>query len=312
MNDYAIEIQQLTRRFGTLTAVDHLDLQVSRGEILGLVGPDGAGKTTTLRMLCGAIEPTEGTARVAGFDVVKQIEQVRVRLGYMPQAFSLYPDLSVRENLNFFADLYDVPAARRARRMAQLLEFSRLTEFQNRRAEHLSGGMKKKLALACTLIHEPQVLLLDEPTTGVDPVSRRELWRILYDLMRERVTIIVTTPYMDEAERCNRVGFLMDGRLLHVGTPTELVQLPRCAVIELKARPRKVMQTLARQSEEVESVQIFGDRLHLFTPNPDAVCARLKARLHAEGAQVLTLRTIRPSLEDVFTQLVEHQERDDG
>ncbi|MCX7839421.1 MAG: ABC transporter ATP-binding protein [Anaerolineae bacterium] len=307
MNDYAIEIQQLTRRFGALTAVDHLDLQVSRGEIFGLVGPDGAGKTTTLRMLCGAIEPTEGTARVAGFDVVKQIEQVRVRLGYMPQAFSLYPDLSVRENLNFFADLYDVPAARRAKRMTQLLEFSRLTEFQNRRAEHLSGGMKKKLALACTLIHEPQVLLLDEPTTGVDPVSRRELWRILYDLIRERVTILVTTPYMDEAERCNRVGFLMNGRLLHIGTPTDLIQLPQRAVIELKARPRKVMQTVARQVEGIESVQIFGDRLHILATNPDAVCAQLDARLKAEGAQVLTLRTIRPSMEDVFMHLAERE-----
>lgn len=314
MSDYAIEIQQLTRRFGTLTAVDHLDLAVPRGEIFGLVGPDGAGKTTTLRMLCGAIEPTRGTAHVAGFDVVKQVEQVRARLGYMPQAFSLYPDLSVRENLNFFADLYDVPAARRATRMAQLLEFSRLTDFQNRRAEHLSGGMKKKLALACTLIHEPQVLLLDEPTTGVDPVSRRELWRILYDLLRASVTIVVTTPYMDEAERCNRVGFLMDGRLLESGTPTELVQLPRRAVVELKARPRKVMQAVARQVDGIESVQIFGDRLHLLTADADAVCARLNERLKAEGAQVLTLRTIRPSMEDVFMRLAEREpeERDDA
>jgi len=309
-DEYTIEIRGLTRRFGALIAVDHLDLAVRRGEIFGLVGPDGAGKTTLLRMLCGAIEPTMGTARVAGFDVVKQGEQVRARLGYMPQSFSLYPDLSVRENLNFFADLYDVPVARRAPRMAQLLEFSRLTEFQNRRAEHLSGGMKKKLALACTLIHEPQVLLLDEPTTGVDPVSRRELWRILYDLLREQVTIVVTTPYMDEAERCNRVGFLMNGRLLQIGTPSELVQLPQHAVIELKARPRKVMQTIARQTAGIESIQIFGDRLHLLTTDPETVCARLAAQLQVAGAQVLTLRTIRPSLEDVFMQLAEHMPKE--
>jgi len=306
MNEgYAIEAHALTKRFGARVAVDQLNLEVRRGEIFGLVGPDGAGKTTTLRMLCGALAPSAGSARVAGFDIVKDIEAVRVRLGYMPQAFSLYPDLSVRENLEFFADVYSVPAEKRAARMKQLLEFSRLTEFQKRRAEHLSGGMKKKLALACTLIHEPQVLLLDEPTTGVDPVSRRELWRIVYDLLLTGVSVIVTTPYMDEAERCNRVGFLMGGRLLVSGAPAELEKLPQRAVIELKARPRKVMQRVARQTAGVESMQIFGDRLHLLTSDPVAVTARLEERLKAEGAEIVTLQTRHPSMEDVFMHLAQ-------
>jgi ABC-2 type transport system ATP-binding protein len=304
----AIVTTGLTKRFGRVTAVDHLDLVVNRGSIFGLVGPDGAGKTTTLRMLCGAMAPTEGTASVAGFDVVRQTELARLQLGYMPQSFSLYPDLSVQENLEFFADVYEVPRALRQGRMDKLLEFSRLTDFRGRRAEHLSGGMKKKLALACTLIHEPRVLLLDEPTTGVDPVSRRELWHILYDLLRSGVTTVVTTPYMDEAERCNRVGFLMAGRLLVSGTPSELADLPRRMVIELKARPRKVMQMVARGVEGVDNIQIFGDRLHLLAANPASVMAELQGALDREGAQILTLRIVRPSMEDVFMHLAQQGE----
>ena len=308
-NDFAIQTSALTRRFEGRTAVDRLDLQVRRQEIFGLVGPDGAGKTTTLRLLCGAMEPSEGSATVAGFDTRKQIEQVRRRLGYMPQAFSLYPDLSVRENLEFFADLYDVPGKQRKERMNYLLEFSRLTNFQQRHAEHLSGGMKKKLALACTLIHQPEVILLDEPTTGVDPVSRRELWRILFDLLRTGVTIVVTTPYMDEAELCNRVGFITGGRLLVTGTPAELARLPQQSVIELKARPRKLMQAAAQDIDGVASLQIFGDRLHLLTGTPDTVSAVLEERLHAQGAEILTLRTIQPSMEDVFMHLTRRDEQ---
>jgi ABC-2 type transport system ATP-binding protein len=304
-NDLIIETRGLTKRFGRLTAVDHLDLAVKRGSIFGLVGPDGAGKTTTLRMLCGAMAPTSGTALVAGFDVVRQTELARLQLGYMPQSFSLYPDLSVQENLEFFANIYEVPPALRQARMDKLLEFSRLADFRGRRSEHLSGGMKKKLALACTLIHEPRVLLLDEPTTGVDPVSRRELWHILYELLRSGVTVLVTTPYMDEAERCNRVGFLMAGRLLVSGTPSELADLPKRMVIELKARPRKVMQAVARGAAGVDNIQIFGDRLHLLAVDPAAVMAGLREALEREGAQILTLRIVRPSMEDVFMHLAQ-------
>ncbi len=306
----AIETSGLTKRFGSLTAVDNLDLVVQRGSIFGLVGPDGAGKSTTLRMLCGAMAPSAGSALVAGYDVVRQTELARLQLGYMPQAFSLYPDLSVQENLEFFADIYEVPSAVRKERMERLLEFSRLEGFRGRRAEYLSGGMKKKLALACTLIHEPRVLLLDEPTTGVDPVSRRELWHILYELLRTGVTTVVTTPYMDEAERCNRVGFLMAGKLLVSGTPAELADLPRRMVIELKARPRKVMQTVARGVAGVDNIQIFGDRLHLLAAEPEAVMVNLREALEREGAQILTLRTVRPSMEDVFMHLAQWSGQD--
>ena len=307
---FAVETRQLTKHFGARVAVDHVDMQVRRGEIYGLVGPDGAGKTTTLRMLCGAIVPSSGAVTVSGLDAGKQIEKVRAQLGYMPQAFSLYPDLSVKENLQFFADMYGVPVRERAARMARLLEFARLSGFQERRAEHLSGGMKKKLALACTLIHQPQVVLLDEPTTGVDPVSRRELWRILYALLRTGVTIVVTTPYMDEAELCSRIGFMIEGKLLVTGTPAELGRLPQRSVIELKARPRDVMQQVAQSLEGVDSTQIFGDRLHLLVADPEAVSARLRERLAAAGAEVLTLRTVLPSMEDVFMHLARREEPD--
>lgn len=310
--EYSIVTKALTKRFGALTAVDGLDLSVERGTIYGLVGPDGAGKTTTLRMLCGALAPSSGTATVAGFDISREMETLRYHLGYMPQAFSLYPDLSVEENLDFFADIYQVPIRERPDHKARLLEFSRLTGFRDRRAEHLSGGMKKKLALACTLIHDPAVLLLDEPTTGVDPVSRRELWHILYDLLRTGVTTVVTTPYMDEAERCNRVGFLAGGRLLVSGSPAELAQLPQRMVIELKARPRKVMQAAARRVPGIDNVQIFGDRLHLLSAEPERVISLLRQELAREGAQILTLRLIRPSMEDVFMHLAKDEHVDGG
>jgi ABC-2 type transport system ATP-binding protein len=309
---YAIETHQLTKRFRgpadhTQPAVDHLDLTVPSDQLFGLVGPDGAGKTTTIRMLCGVLSPTGGEGQVAGFDIVKQVERVRARIGYMPQAFSLYPDLSVRENLVFFADIYGVPARQRDERMRELLTFSRLTGFQSRRAEHLSGGMKKKLALACTLIHEPEVLFLDEPTTGVDPVSRRELWRILYDLLARGVTIFVSTPYMDEAERCSSVGFLYKGRLLVMGTPTELEQQLDYSLIELKGRPRKVTQAVARQTEGVADVQIFGDRLHLSVMDVEGTMARLTTVLTDAGVEIIVLRSIGVSMEDVFMSLTRRE-----
>ncbi len=210
----AIVVEGLSRRFGATIAVDDLTLRISRGEIFALLGPDGAGKTTTLRMLCGALSPSAGRIIVEGIDLAHDPGGVQARIGYMPQRFSLYSDLSVQENLDFYADLFEVPAAARAERTARLLEFSGLTEFRDRLAEHLSGGMRQKLALACTLIHAPTVLLLDEPTTGVDPVSRREFWRILYDLHREGATILVSTPYMDEAERSTTVGLMYQSRLI--------------------------------------------------------------------------------------------------
>ena len=228
--EYAIEAAGLSKKFNSLEAVSNLDLQIKPGEIFGLVGPDGAGKTTTLRMLSSAMKPTSGRAMVLGLDTAKEEEKVRERIGYMPQRFSLYADLTVEENINFYADIYQVPKEERAAKKAQLLDFTRLGPFTRRRGGQLSGGMQKKLGLACNLIHTPEVLFLDEPTTGVDPISRREFWRILYGL--KGVTILVTTPYMDEAERCSRVGLIREGKMLICDTPAVIKQKAQAKTLE--------------------------------------------------------------------------------
>jgi ABC-2 type transport system ATP-binding protein len=214
-----IEIRGLTRRFGGLVAVDHLDLTVERGEIFGLVGPDGAGKTTTLRMLCGLMDPSEGSARVAGHDVALESRAVKDQIGYMAQRFGLYQDLTVEENMVFYADLFGITGPERDHLTAQLLRMTRMEPFRQRQAGRLSGGMKQKLALMCTLLHHPQILFLDEPTNGVDPVSRRDFWAILYQLLQDGITIFMTTAYLDEAERCNRVGLLHKGKLIRCSAP---------------------------------------------------------------------------------------------
>jgi ABC-2 type transport system ATP-binding protein len=214
--------QGLTRRFGDITAVDHLDIAVDEGEIFGLVGPDGAGKTTTLRMLCALANPTEGSATVAGHDVVREARAVKDEIGYMAQRFGLYQDLSVRENMDFYADLFGIVGAEREQMRSSLLRMTRMAQFCDRKAVHLSGGMKQKLALMCTLLHRPRILFLDEPTNGVDPVSRRDFWAILYQLLKEGITIFLTTAYLDEAERCNRVGLMHKGRLIRCDTPERL------------------------------------------------------------------------------------------
>lgn len=217
-----IEIHDLTRRFGALTAVDHLNLTVARGEIFGLVGPDGAGKTTTLRMLCGLMDPTGGSARIAGHDVVRDPQAVKDRIGYMAQRFGLYVDLTVQENMDFYGDLFGVVGAEREALTTELLRMTRMEEFRGRQAGRLSGGMKQKLSLMCTLLHRPQILFLDEPTNGVDPVSRRDFWAILYRLLKDGITIFLTTAYLDEAERCNRVGLMHKGKLIRCAPPDEL------------------------------------------------------------------------------------------
>jgi len=220
--DAIIQTRGLTRRFGDLTAVDHLDLEVAKGEIFGLVGPDGAGKTTTLRMLCGLMDPSEGSATVAGHDATREARAVKDRIGYMAQRFGLYQDLSVEENMLFYADLFGITGAQRQELASRLLRMTRMEPFRERHAGRLSGGMKQKLALMCTLLHRPEILFLDEPTNGVDPVSRRDFWAILYELLQDGITIFLTTAYLDEAERCNRVGLLHKGKLIHCAPPQEL------------------------------------------------------------------------------------------
>src|SRR5215468_10184429 len=220
--DAIIETRGLTRKFGELIAVDHLDLSVAKGEIFGLVGPDGAGKTTTLRMLCGLLDPTEGSARVAGHDVAREPQAVKDQIGYMAQRFGLYGDLTVQENMDFYADLFGIVGTQRRDLTAELLRMTRMEPFRGRQASRLSGGMKQKLALMCTLLHRPRILFLDEPTNGVDPVSRRDFWAILYQLLKDGITIFLTTAYLDEAERCNRVGLMNRGRMIRCETPEAL------------------------------------------------------------------------------------------
>lgn len=308
----AIETLQLIKRYPgqkkeDRPAIDTIDLTVESGQLYGLVGPDGAGKTTILRILSTVIKPTSGSAHLAGFDVIKQSEDVRALLGYMPQAFSLYPDLTVKENLKFFADINGVPAREQKQRIDELLEFARLTEFSTRRSENLSGGMRKKLALACALIHEPKILLLDEPTTGVDPVSRRELWHLLAKVIQQGVTVLVSTPYMDEAERCSTVSIINTGRMLITGAPIELENQMPFQIVEVKARPRHALRAVADQTEGVLSWRAVGDRLRLSVDNPNAVMPRIDDELKKAGAQISILREARILMEDVFIYLVEKQ-----
>ncbi len=302
--EYAVKAVGLRKQFGKLVAVEGVDLDVRRGEIFGLVGPDGAGKTTAMRMLCGVLDASGGEADVAGFDVRRRPEQVKRRIGYMPQRFSLYGDLTVAENLLFFARLYQVPRGERLRRERELLEFSRLGPFRDRCAQNLSGGMKQKLALCCTLIHTPEVLFLDEPTTGVDPVSRRDFWRILYSLLREGVTLFLSTPYMDEAERCGRVALMQEGRLLISDTPAALKARMRGELFEVIASsPREAREALAARPE-VLGVQVFGDRLHAWVQDAGRGEAAIRAALAARGLELTSLRRIAPNLEDVFVSVV--------
>ena len=300
----AIRTRGLRRTFGAVTAVAGLDLEVGAGEIFGLVGPDGAGKTTTLRMLTGILPPTSGAIEVAGCDVVRSAGGVKERIGYLSQRFALYPDLTVAENLAFHADLQGVPAAEMPARTGRLLGFSGLEPFRRRLAGNLSGGMKQKLGLACALIHTPQVLFLDEPTNGVDPVSRRDFWRILHQLVREGVTILVSTSYLDEAERCGRIALLHEGRVLALGTPGEVKRLLTGALLEVRAaEPRRAAAVLRERWPEA-NVGLFGDRIHLTAPDAAAAARRVMEMLAAAGVALESVRPVEPSLEDVFVSVL--------
>ncbi len=301
---YAIRTRGLCKSFGAQQAVDGLELEVKAGEIFGLVGPDGAGKTTTMRMLTGILDADGGTAEVAGHDVLRRPEAVKRHIGYMPQRFSLYGDLTVGENLDFFARIYHVPRSERLEREQQLLNFSRLASFRDRQAQYLSGGMKQKLALACTLMHTPSVLFLDEPTTGVDPISRRDFWKILYMLLQQGVTLFVTTPYMDEAERCNRVALIDKGRIVQCDTPDGLKQRMRGELLEVVAEPLLAAKTQAAVLDVVQGVQVFGDRLHLWVSDAATAETAVRAALTTAGIAVAGVRRIAPGLEDVFISLV--------
>ncbi len=309
-----IRTQNLRREFGRgkIVAVDDLNLTVFKGEIFGLVGPDGAGKTTTLRLLAAIMDPTAGSATIAGFDTVKDPEAIKARIGYMAQVFSLYRDLSVNENLGFFADVYGVTGPVRRERIRRLLDFARLGgEFSKRRAGRLSGGMQKKLGLACTLIHEPEILYLDEPTTGVDPVSRREFWDILTELHVQGVTIVVSTPYMDEAERCSRVGLMYRGQLIEVDTPAGIRGGLAGHVLEFNPGDRRRARQILQATPGIREVQSFGELLHVFVDDVAAGQDTIRRVLGEAGLPVSGMRQIEPRMEEAFISRIRQRTREE-
>lgn len=294
-----ISLSDLSKQFGTTTAVNHLTLEVNQGDIFGLIGPDGAGKTTTLRIISTAMELTSGRVTVGEYDVRQNPEAVKKIIGYMPQRFALYPDLTVLENLNFFADMFGSPRAERGGLIERLLNFARLTDFQGRLARNLSGGMQKKLALASTLMHRPRVLLLDEPTTGVDPVSRREFWDLLTEVHLQGVTIIISTPYLDEAERCTRVGLMYRGELIAIDTPTNLRTNINAAVFEAQTVNAREARRMVEGHEGALSISAHGDLLRLILDRPERM-KELQQVWQAQDIDVHDIRVARPRLEDVF------------
>lgn len=299
-----ISIHDLTKKFGDTIAVQDLSLEIAAGQVFGLIGPDGAGKTTTLRVISTAMAPSSGQVTVDGIDVTRDPEAVKQIIGYMPQRFALYPDLTVLENLNFFADVFGSPREQRRALIDRLLSFSRLTEFQSRRAQNLSGGMQKKLALATTLMHRPRILLLDEPTTGVDPVSRREFWDLLTEVHLQGVTIVICTPYLDEAERCTRVGLMSHGRLIACDAPGKLRDEIGATVVEALSDQALLARRAVERAEGVLSVSTHGNALRLLLDNPKRLDA-LTAAWHAGGLRVQDVHIVKPRLEDVFVLMLE-------
>jgi ABC-2 type transport system ATP-binding protein len=311
-----IDAKDLHKTFANTHAVDGVSLQIPAGEIYGLVGADGAGKTTTMRLLVGALLPDEGEVTVCGYDVIRQPEQARSQIGYLSQRFSMYEDLTVLENIRFFAEVRGLKSDEWLPRCMEILDFVGLAQFKDRRAGQLSGGMKQKLGLASALVTRPRVLLLDEPTTGVDPVTRQDFWQLIIRLtssvggsreVEERVSVIISTPYMDEASRCHRVGFMKDGKIIAEDMPSKLRARLNDRVLELRGSPLKLLRHVAHQDQDVEDVQAFGDRLHIRVGEDKAldVLGRLTAQIESEGGHVQALRVVPPVLEDVFIDLSE-------
>lgn len=306
-----ISAARVSRRFGSVLAVDAVSFEAAPGEMLGLIGPDGAGKTTTLRMVLGLLAPDSGEVRTCGLDPIRGASALSRRVGYLPQRFSLYGDLTVDENVAFFAELHGVREFRGRR--DELLETLRLAPFRRRLADRLSGGMKQKLSLACNLIHTPELLVLDEPTTGVDPVSRRDFWKILSGLQQAGMTFLITTPYLDEAERCGRIGLMSRGRLLTLDTPARIRGTARGTVLEVLATPRRRAAEILAARAGVSDVLVFGERLHATIQegaagDPSSAASGVAAALAAEGIEVQSVRPVAASLEDVFIARIRDEE----
>ncbi len=308
---HAVEVHELTRAFGSFIAVDHVSFDVAPGEIFGYLGPNGSGKSTTIRMLCGLLTPTSGTARVLGYDIASQPEAIKQRIGYMSQRFSLYNDLTVQENLEFYANIYELPRASQRQRIAELIAMANLTGREREQVANLSGGWKQRLALGSAIVHRPKMLFLDEPTGGVDPVSRRDFWDLIYTLAQQGTTIFVTTHYMDEAERCQRIGFMYNSKLIALGSPDELKHSAmQGELLEIALQPAyrgtALLDTLELldQLEGVLEAAPYGDLIHVVVPSAQAAIPQVRARLAGQGIDVESIAPIEPSLEDVFISLV--------
>ena len=309
MDTPILQTRKLCKQYRTrqdVYAVKDLNLQVNKGCLYGLIGPDGAGKSTTLRILATVIGPSSGEVIVNGHDVCSDPERIRPHIGYMPQLFSLYSDLTVKENLRFFSNINQVPKSEKENRIQKMMLFTHLDNFQNRRARNLSGGMKKKLVLACSLVHNPDILILDEPSTGVDPVSRRELWQMLSEVAGQGVTILVSTPYMDEAERCNEVAILYEGFVIAQGQPSDLKRELPFEIIEVKAKPRSITRSIVSKQKHIMDWRPVGDRFRIAVKKEKLkiVLKSLKTDLSKSKAEVRLLRKVKPVIEDVFTYKV--------
>ena len=297
-----VDIEGLKKSYNGTVAVSGIDLRVRRGEMFGLVGPDGAGKTSTIRMLCGVLDPDEGDGSILGMNVISEIQSIKREIGYLSQKFSLYGDLTVNENIEFFAEIHSVSNYRERR--DELLKFTRLTDFGNRLADRLSGGMRQKLALACTLIHQPKLILLDEPTVGVDPVSRRDFWMILSTLLKDGMTILVTTPYLDEAERCGRVALMHKGEILICDTPQRVKLTMKGAVVEVVCSDTRHAYKTLKADDTISEVQAFGDRLSVIVSDESSATAVVDTALKRGNVESESIRTVEPSLENVFISMV--------
>jgi len=301
---FIINIENFSKSYGEINAVNNISLGINKGEMFGLVGPDGAGKTTTIRTLCGLIKPDKGNISLLDYDISKNKKNIQDNIGYLSQKFSLYEDLSIDENIEFFAQIHNVKNYKERRN--ELLEFTRLIEFRKRQAGRLSGGMKQKLALACSLIHKPKILFLDEPTTGVDPVSRRDFWKILSNLLKDEITIFMTTPYLDEAERSNRVALMNKGKIIAVDTPLNMKESINKKVIEIVCNDVRKAATLIKDNIGLD-VQLFGDRLNVVVDDPGKEYIILESLLRKNNIKVIDHRINIPSLENVFIHLVKNQ-----
>ena len=304
MTQPAISLRALTRRFGDVAAVDGLTFDVAPGELFGLVGPDGAGKTTTLRMLAGVLRPSSGDALMGGVSVARDPEGVKHRIAYMSQRFGLYTDLTVRENIDFYADLYQVPDAERSDRLERLYRFSNLGPFERRLAGQLSGGMKQKLGLCCALVHQPEILLLDEPTFGVDPISRRDLWLILHEMVAQGVTVVVSTAYLDEAERCDHVALLNQGKVIALDRPAALQESLEGEMLAVRASDPRRALALLREAPGVPRAALFGDAIHVTLGARARDWPVVRQALEGAGVELLDIHQIEPGLEDVFMERV--------